>query len=66
MIYEKNEEFETEITDISDEGSGIGRTDGFTWFIKDTVPGDKVRADSAVSQNGGIQRFYVSPACGFA
>ena len=30
MIYEKNEEFETEITDISDEGSGIGRTEGFT------------------------------------
>ena len=44
MIYEKNEEFETEITDISDDGSGIGRTEGFTWFIKDTVPGDKVRA----------------------
>ncbi|MDO4488965.1 MAG: 23S rRNA (uracil(1939)-C(5))-methyltransferase RlmD [Eubacteriales bacterium] len=41
----KNEEFEILITDISDEGAGIGKTsDGFIWFIKDSVPGDRVLA----------------------
>lgn len=44
MEYKKNDEFEIYITDMSDEGSGIGRTDGFTWFVKDAVVGDRVLA----------------------
>ena len=40
----KNEEFELLVTDLSDEGLGIGRLDGFTFFVKDAVPGDRVRA----------------------
>jgi len=32
------------IEDMSETGEGIGKTDGFTWFIKDTVIGDKVQA----------------------
>ncbi len=43
MIH-KNEEFETSIVDISQAGEGIGKSDAFTWFIKDTVIGDRVRA----------------------
>jgi 23S rRNA (uracil1939-C5)-methyltransferase len=42
--WKKNDKIETVIEDISETGEGIGKTDGFTWFIKDTVIGDKVEA----------------------
>lgn len=42
--WKKNDKFETVIEDISETGEGIGKTDGFTWFIKDTVIGDTVEA----------------------
>ncbi|MFT4104851.1 MAG: 23S rRNA (uracil(1939)-C(5))-methyltransferase RlmD [Lacrimispora sp.] len=42
--WKKNDIIETLIEDISETGEGIGKTDGFTWFIKDTVIGDKVEA----------------------
>ncbi|MFR3068784.1 MAG: 23S rRNA (uracil(1939)-C(5))-methyltransferase RlmD [Enterocloster sp.] len=41
---EKNQEFTVVIEDMSEDGSGVGKTDGFTWFIKDAVIGDTVRA----------------------
>ncbi len=40
----KNDEFVLDITDLSEEGLGIGRSDGFAFFIKGAVPGDRVRA----------------------
>ncbi len=41
----KNERFELRITDLGNTGEGIGKTaDGFTFFVKDTVPGDLVEA----------------------
>ena len=43
-MLKKNDSFETEITDISDEGAGIGRAAGLVWFIKDALPGDLVEA----------------------
>ena len=39
-MLEKNEEFTVVIEDISEDGAGIGKTEGFTWFVKDTVIGD--------------------------
>ncbi len=42
--YKKNQLIELHITDYSNEGEGIGKTDAFTWFIKDTVIGDRIRA----------------------
>ena len=42
--YKKNQEIELEIIDMSHDGEGIGKTGAFTWFIKDTVIGDRVRA----------------------
>lgn len=41
---EKNQEFVITIEDINEEGAGVGRVDGYIWFIKDTVIGDVVRA----------------------
>ena len=43
---EKNQEFTVRIEDMSEEGSGIGKTDGYTWFVKDTVIGDVVRVSA--------------------
>ena len=37
MDIKKNDMFRTTIEDMSDQGAGIGKTDGYTWFIKDTV-----------------------------
>ncbi len=44
MELKKNDRFTVRIEDMSDEGAGIGKTDGYTWFIKDTVMGDLVEA----------------------
>ena len=46
MEMKKNEVFTTVIQDMSEDGAGIGRTDGYTWFIKDTVIGDVVEASA--------------------
>ncbi len=43
-MFEKNQIIETFIQDMNDSGEGIGKIDGYTLFIKDTVTGDKVRA----------------------
>ncbi len=41
----KNDVFRVKISDMSDEGAGIGKTDdGFIWFIKNTVIGDEAEA----------------------
>ena len=44
MDFVKNQVITLEITDISHEGEGIGKVDGFTFFVKDTIPGDHVTA----------------------
>ena len=44
MNYTKNQLITLEITDVSHEGEGVGKADGFTFFVKDTIPGDKVTA----------------------
>lgn len=43
-MFKKNDLITCEITDIGMEGEGIGKCDGFTFFIKDTVIGDLVEA----------------------
>lgn len=40
----KNDLVTVEITDLTTEGEGIGRAGAFPLFIKDTMPGDTVRA----------------------
>ncbi|MCR5145703.1 MAG: 23S rRNA (uracil(1939)-C(5))-methyltransferase RlmD [Lachnospiraceae bacterium] len=41
---EKNDEFIVKIEDMSVEGAGIGHFDGMTFFIKDAVVGDEIKA----------------------
>lgn len=40
---QKNDEIEIEITDMTDEGSGIGRYDGMAVFVPCTAVGDRAR-----------------------
>lgn len=40
----KNDLFEVTIEDMSRDGEGIGHVDGLTVFVKDTAPGDRIRA----------------------
>ena len=39
---EKNETFRMRIEDMSENGEGIGKVDGYTLFVKDTVIGDVI------------------------
>ena len=39
MDMKKNDTFTVTIEDMSDDGAGIGKQDGYIWFIKDTVIG---------------------------
>ena len=75
MKFEKNIIFKVKIEDISDTGEGIGKTDGFTWFVKDTVVGDRVEARIVkVKKNYAYARlekvlspspFRVEPECAY-
>ena len=44
MEYKKNQIVTVTITDMDDDGNGIGKIDGYILFIKDTVIGDTVEA----------------------
>lgn len=43
MGYEKNQILTVEIVDITSEGEGIGKIDGYPFFVKDAVIGDQAR-----------------------
>ena len=43
MSIQKNDEYIMDITDIGTDGAGIGRIMGYALFVKDTVPGDRIR-----------------------
>lgn len=42
-LIQKNQEYVMDITDIGTDGAGIGRINGYALFVKDTVPGDRIR-----------------------
>ncbi|MCD8078645.1 MAG: 23S rRNA (uracil(1939)-C(5))-methyltransferase RlmD [Lachnospiraceae bacterium] len=44
MNMEKNTLVQVQIEDMTEQGEGIGKVDGYTLFIKDTVVGDFVEA----------------------
>lgn len=43
MSYEKNQILMVDIVDITSEGEGIGKIDGYPFFVKDTVIGDQAQ-----------------------
>ncbi|MCR4945682.1 MAG: TRAM domain-containing protein, partial [Lachnospiraceae bacterium] len=40
---QKGDILTVEITDLTNEGLGVGKSDGFPLFIKDSVPGDVIK-----------------------
>ncbi|MCC8128146.1 MAG: 23S rRNA (uracil(1939)-C(5))-methyltransferase RlmD [Clostridiales bacterium] len=73
MEQKKNDRIQLTIEDLSDTGDGIGKADGFTWFVKDTVIGDTIEAKvMKVKKSYGFARLVrvlkpsahrVVPAC---
>ena len=69
----KNDIFELEITDMGVDGEGIGHYDGMTFFVKDALIGDVIRARATkLKKNYGYARveevitpstFRVEPKC---
>lgn len=54
---EKGQILELKIEDMSSEGAGIGKADGFAVFVKNTVVGDVVKAElTKVKKNYGFGR----------
>ena len=76
VLHTKNEIVRIEITDLSTEGMGVGKSDGYTLFVKDAIPGDIIDARIVkVKKNYGYGRVEkvvkpssarVSPKCTFA
>lgn len=75
MEYKKNDIVTVAIEDIGNDGEGIGKTDGYTLFVKDAVIGDVVEARiTKCKKNYGYARvekvvtpssFRVEPKCPF-
>jgi 23S rRNA (uracil1939-C5)-methyltransferase len=69
----KNDIFDLEITDMGVDGEGIGHYEGMTFFVKDALIGDVIRARATkVKKNYGYARveevvtpsaFRVEPKC---
>ncbi|MCR4744287.1 MAG: 23S rRNA (uracil(1939)-C(5))-methyltransferase RlmD [Lachnospiraceae bacterium] len=58
MELKKNDEVSLEIIDLTNTGEGIGKIDGFPLFVKDCVPGDRIRAKvMKVKKNYGFARL---------
>ncbi len=43
MTVKKNEIYDIKITDIGTHAEGIGKVDGYTLFVKNTLPGEEAR-----------------------
>lgn len=58
MNIKKNELFVVKIEDMSETGEGIGKLDGYIWFIKDAVIGDEVEVKAMkMKKNYGFARL---------
>ncbi len=54
----KNDEIVLDIIDLSNEGLGIGKVDGFPIFVKGAIIGDRIRAGiTKLKKNFGYARI---------
>ena len=73
MTFSKNQEIVLTIDDIGVDGEGIGHIDGYTFFVKEALPGETIRAlVLKVNKNYGFAKMLeimeksddrVNPAC---
>ena len=67
MEIKKNEKFIVTIEDMSEDGAGIGKLDGYIWFVKDALIGDVIEASAMkMKKNYGFARLVrvIKPAPG--
>lgn len=58
MDIKKNDVFQIRIEDMNDTGEGVGRSDGYIWFVKDAIIGDLVEAKAVkTKKNYGFARL---------
>lgn len=75
-MAEKGQIFQIEIIDMTEDGAGIGKADGFPLFVKDAVVGDTVRVEvikdkktyayARILEVVSASKDRVTPACEFA
>ena len=75
MEFKKNDMIVIKIEDMGTDGEGIGKVDGFTFFVKDALIGDEIEAKVIkVKKSYGYARlekvltpssFRVEPVCPF-
>lgn len=67
MEIRKNDKFVITIEDMSEDGAGIGKLDGYIWFVKDALIGDVIEASAMkMKKNYGFARLVrvLEPAPG--
>lgn len=67
MEIKKNDKFVITIEDMSEDGAGIGKLDGYIWFVKDALIGDVIEASAMkMKKNYGFARLVrvIEPAPG--
>lgn len=58
MEIKKNDKFIITIEDMSEDGAGIGKLDGYIWFVKDALIGDVIEAAAMkMKKNYGFARL---------
>ena len=58
MEIKKNDKFVIKIEDMSEDGAGIGKLDGYIWFVKDALIGDVIEASAMkMKKNYGFARL---------
>ena len=58
MEIKKNDKFTVTIEDMGEDGAGIGRVDGYIWFVKDALIGDTIEASAMkMKKNYGFARL---------
>ena len=58
MDIKKNDKFVITIEDMSEDGAGIGKLDGYIWFVKDALIGDVIEASAMkMKKNYGFARL---------
>ena len=59
MEIKKNDKFTVTIEDMGEDGAGIGRVDGYIWFVKDALIGDTIEASAMkMKKNYGFARHH--------
>lgn len=67
MDIKKNDVFELTIEDMSESGEGVGKLDGYIWFVKDAIIGDRIEAKAMkMKKNYGFARLLqvLEPSAG--